>query len=51
MEGVKAWQFRAATRNGQPIPSDLQVPVTFKPPTLRPDRCFALDEQRRDSQL
>lgn len=51
VEGVKAWQFRAATRNGQPIPSDLQVPVTFKPPALRPDRCFALDEQRRDSQL
>ncbi|MFP7721400.1 energy transducer TonB [Lysobacter sp. A3-1-A15] len=50
-EGVKAWQFRAATRNGQPVASDLQVPVTFKPPTLRPDRCFALDEERRDGEL
>ena len=51
VEGVKAWQFRAATRAGQPISSDLQVPVTFKPPTMRPDRCFALDEERRDSEL
>lgn len=51
VEGVKAWQFRAATRAGQPVASDLQVPVTFKPPTMRPDRCFALDEERRDSEL
>ena len=51
VEGVKAWQFRAATRAGRPISSDLQVPVTFKPPTMRPDRCFALDEERRDSEL
>ena len=51
VEGVKAWQFRAATRAGQAISSDLQVPVTFKPPTMRPDRCFALDEERRDSEL
>ena len=51
VEGVKVWQFRAATRAGQAVATDIQVPVTFKPPTMRPDRCFALDEERRDSTL
>lgn len=45
-EGVKTWRFRAATRNGQPVESQLQVPMNFKPPLERPQRCFVLDEQR-----
>lgn len=43
---VKTWQFRPATANGQPVPKSIQVPVNFKPPQVRPDECFKLDEQR-----
>lgn len=46
VDAVKAWQFRAATRNGQAVESPLQVPMNFKPPAERPQRCFVLDEQR-----
>lgn len=46
LEAVKGWQFRAATRNGQAVESPLQVPMNFKPPVERPQRCFVLDEQR-----
>lgn len=46
LEGVRSWSFRAATRNGQPVSSPLQVPMNFKPPLERPQRCFVLDEQR-----
>lgn len=43
-EAVRGWQFNAATRNGQPVETTIQVPVTFNPPTVRPQRCFALDD-------
>jgi protein TonB len=43
---VKTWQFKPATANGQPTPTTIQVPVNFKPPEVRPDECFKLDEQR-----
>lgn len=43
---VKTWQFKPATHNGQPTPATIQVPVNFKPPQVRPDECFKLDEQR-----
>lgn len=46
-EAVRSWQFEPATRGGNPVPSQLSVPVTFTPPTPRPDSCFALDEKRR----
>lgn len=46
MAAVKTWKFRPATRNGDPVSTDLRVPVTFEPPTMRPDMCFQLDEQR-----
>ncbi len=46
IEAVKTWQFRPATRNGEPVPQTIQVPVNFQPPAVRPDACFALDEQR-----
>ena len=43
LERVPTWQFEAATRRGQPVPMSIQVPVNFKPPTVRPDACFNLD--------
>ncbi|GHA74362.1 energy transducer TonB [Cognatilysobacter bugurensis] len=46
---VRGWEFAPATRNGQPVTSRIQVPVTFTPPTPRPERCFVLDEQRASS--
>ena len=45
-EAVRDWQFHPATRNGRPVEMDIQVPMTFNPPTMRPDECFVLDEQR-----
>lgn len=43
---VETWKFRPATRHGNPVSTDLRVPVTFEPPAMRPDMCFQLDEQR-----
>jgi protein TonB len=42
---VRGWQFRAATTNGQPIETVIDVPMTFNAPQPRPQRCFALDEK------
>jgi len=42
-EGVRSWKFNPATRNGQPVPQTIQVPVNYKPPQVRPSECFALD--------
>ncbi|HYG06487.1 MAG TPA: energy transducer TonB [Stenotrophomonas sp.] len=44
---VREWQFRAATRNGQAVPTTIQVPVDFKPPQPKPDECFAIEERAR----
>lgn len=46
LEGVKSWQFEPATRGGKPVVQSIQVPVNFKPPQVRPNDCFSLDEQR-----
>lgn len=46
LEAVRGWRFTPATAAGRPVTTTIQVPVTFTPPTLRPDRCFALDEER-----
>ena len=46
-KAVHGWQFKAATRNGQPVSQTIQVPVTFTPPAERPNQCFALDSQRQ----
>lgn len=43
---VPTWMFEAATRNGQPVPQTIQVPVKFSPPAERPSECFALDERK-----
>uniref|UniRef100_UPI0003B467A3 energy transducer TonB n=1 Tax=Xanthomonas maliensis TaxID=1321368 RepID=UPI0003B467A3 len=44
---VREWKFNAATRNGQPVPQTIQVPVDFKPPVPKPNECFAIEEQAR----
>lgn len=46
LEGVKSWQFEPATRGGKPVVQSIRVPVNFKPPQIRPNDCFSLDEQR-----
>lgn len=43
IDGVRDWRFKPATRNGQPHPQAIQVPVNFNVPQVRPDECFALD--------
>jgi len=49
-ERVQQWQFRPATRNGQPVSATIQVPVRFNPPTLKPDRCFAIQAEAQRMQ-
>lgn len=44
---VRDWEFKPATRNGQPITQTIQVPVTFNPPNPKPEWCFALEEGDR----
>lgn len=48
-EAVQQWRFEPATRNGQPVTSQLNVPVTFTPPAPRPPSCFVLDEQAKST--
>ncbi len=43
----ETWTFQPATRAGQPVSQTIQVPVTFRPPQVRPDPCFALDSANR----
>lgn len=47
VEAVRGWTFTPATAAGKPVPSKIQVPVTFTPPRVKPDACFALEEARR----
>ena len=47
LEGVKSWQFEPATRGGKPVLQGIRVPVNFKPPQVRPNDCFSLDEQQK----
>lgn len=44
---VREWKFNAATRNGQPVPTTIQVPVSFNPPDPKPNDCFAIQERVR----
>lgn len=46
MKRLPDWRFQPATRNGQPVAQTIQVPVTFKPPGVRPDACFQYDSRR-----
>lgn len=45
----ETWAFQPATRAGQPITQTISVPVTFRPPQVRPDQCFALDAAARQA--
>lgn len=46
-QAVLGWQFKAATRAGQPVSTTIQVPVSFNPPQPKPDECFAIEERLR----
>jgi protein TonB len=46
-KAVEGWQFNAATRAGQAVPTTIQVPVSFNPPQPKPDECFAVEERLR----
>ena len=41
-EAVRDWRFRAATRNGQPVSTEIQVPITFNVPPQEPEDCYFL---------
>ena len=47
VEAVRNWKFTPGTALGQPVSSRIQVPVTFTPPPIKPDACFAIEEQAR----
>ncbi|WP_313248461.1 energy transducer TonB [Stenotrophomonas acidaminiphila] len=47
IQRVREWKFKAATRNGQAVPTTIQVPVSFNPPQPKPDSCFAIEERMR----
>jgi len=44
---VRRWRFKPATNRGEPVPTRIRVPVKFTRPVMRPDRCFAFDEEQR----
>ncbi len=45
LAAVAGWEFTPGTRGGQPVATDLRVPVTFRPPVERPQMCNLVDEQ------
>jgi len=45
LEAVADWEFTPGTRGGEPVATDLRVPVTFTPPVERPQMCNLVDEQ------
>ena len=47
LEAVRAWRFRAATYNGQPVETQVAVPITFNVPPTEPEDCYFL--QRGDA--
>lgn len=47
IQRVREWKFKAATRNGQAVPTTIQVPVSFNPPDPKPNECFAIEERVR----
>lgn len=46
LEAVRDWKFRAATANGQPVERTIEVPMTFNPPDMKPQKCFVLEDQQ-----
>ena len=47
LAAVRNWRFEPATRGGKPVTSELNVPVTFTPPTEKPDNCMVLEDRQR----
>lgn len=47
LEAVRGWTFRAATYNGQPVETQVAVPITFNVPPTEPEDCYYL--QRGDT--
>lgn len=47
LEAVRGWRFRAATYNGQPVETQVAVPITFNVPPTEPEDCYFL--QRGDA--
>jgi protein TonB len=45
-QAVRNWKFRAAMQAGKPVAQWIAVPMNFRVPQPRPERCFALDEQQ-----
>lgn len=50
LAAIRGWRFKPATNRGEPVPTRIRVPVKFTKPVMRPDRCFAFDEEQRRSQ-
>ncbi|MGV8942201.1 MAG: energy transducer TonB [Lysobacter sp.] len=44
-EAVKAWVFQPGTSRGQPVETDLRVPVTFTPQDMDSDECVRHEDQ------
>ena len=42
LESVRAWRFRPATRNGEPVEVRIAVPMTFNAPPSEPEDCYFL---------
>jgi protein TonB len=42
LEAVRGWRFRAATYNGQPVETQVAVPITFNVPPTEPEDCYFL---------
>ncbi len=42
---VKHWEFKPATRNGQPVATKINVPMTFHAPAEKPQECFKYESQ------
>lgn len=47
LDAVAGWEFRPGTRGGEPVATDLRIPVTFRPPVERPQMCNLVDEGQR----
>ena len=45
VEAVKTWVFQPGTSRGQPVETDLRVPVTFTPQDMDSDECVQHEDQ------
>lgn len=45
VDAVRTWVFQPGTSRGQPVETDLRVPVTFTPQDVDSDECIQYQEQ------